>query len=70
MRRNMGEMPGRASFRPAEAGHLPSIPHLLADDPLGKYREDAGEGGADFFIFAAFSPKSGRPALENAAYEG
>ena len=70
MRRNMGEMAGQASFSPAEAGDLPSIPHLLADDPLGKYREDAGEGGADFFIFAAFSPRSGRPALENAAYEG
>ena len=70
MHQNTGEMTGQASFRPAEAGDLPSILHLLADHPLGKYREDAAEGDAGFFVFAEFFPKSGRPALENAAYEG
>jgi GNAT superfamily N-acetyltransferase len=33
-------------FRRATAADLPSILHLLADDPLGKYREQAIEGDA------------------------
>lgn len=46
MRQKTGETAEQVSFRLAEADDLPSIMQLLADDPLGKYREQAGEAGA------------------------
>lgn len=35
---------GEIAFRQAKPEDLPAILHLLADDPLGKYREQAIEG--------------------------
>jgi GNAT superfamily N-acetyltransferase len=40
------EAGGEIAFRQAKPEDLPAILHLLADDPLGKYREQAIEGDA------------------------
>ncbi len=39
------EAAAQVRFRQATAVDLPAILHLLADDPLGKYREHAIDGG-------------------------
>lgn len=43
---HQSEAKARIILREAMPEDLPAILHLLADDPLGKYREQAIEGGA------------------------
>jgi GNAT superfamily N-acetyltransferase len=51
------------TFRTAQAGDLPQIVALLADDVLGRTREAAGDGLAESYV-AAFEAIDGDPNNE------
>jgi GNAT superfamily N-acetyltransferase len=50
-------------IRPAEPGDVAAIAALLADDPLGAAREDAGDAGAYYRAFDAVAQQTGNMIL-------
>ncbi len=52
------------TMRPAEAGDLPAILRLLADDPLGKNRETTVKAGVEAPYQAAFAAIAADPNHE------
>lgn len=50
-------------FREAELYDLAQIVHLLADDPLGKKREQAGENIPQFYIDAFHNIKNDKNSI-------